>query len=69
MSRGLHAAGDAFDGEVADDLAAGRDLDDVAEELVHLGVGARDLRPAVARPMPAACSLRFVYWPPGISCR
>jgi hypothetical protein len=27
---------------------ARRDLDDVAEELVHLGIGAGDLRPAVA---------------------
>ena len=32
---------------VADHLRGGRDLDDVAEHAVHLGVGAGDLRPAL----------------------
>ena len=32
---------------VADDLRRGRHLDDVAEQLIHVGVRARDLRPPV----------------------
>ncbi len=44
---GLDAAREKKQRHVADDLAAGRDLHDVAEELVHLGVSARDFRPAM----------------------
>ena len=36
---------------------------------VDLGVGAGDLVPALAQAHASACSLRLVYWPPGISCR
>ena len=40
-------------------LLTGRHLDDVAEELVHVGVGARDFGPAMRRaPIAAACSLQ-----------
>jgi hypothetical protein len=47
-SAGLMPRAEEEQRHVADDLGAGRDLDDVAEELVHLGVGAGDFRPAVA---------------------
>ena len=63
-----HAMADQKHRHVTDDLAGGRDLDDVAEGHVDLGVGSRDLVPARARPMASACSFRLVYWPPGISC-
>ncbi len=55
---------------VADDLAARRHLDNVAEEFIDFGISARNFRPAVCGlPILAACSLRLVYWPPGISWR
>ncbi len=44
---GLDAAAEQEERHVADHLARGRDLHDVAEELVDLGIGARDLGPAV----------------------
>ena len=44
---GLDAARDEKHRHVADNFAARRDLHDVTEQLVHLGVSARDLRPAM----------------------
>ena len=45
---GFDATGDEEHAHVADDFRGRGDLDDVAEELVHLGIGAGDLPPAVA---------------------
>ena len=47
---GFDAARDEEHGHVTHDLAAGRDLDDVAEEFVDLGVGAGDFTPAACEP-------------------
>ena len=44
-----HVVIDQEDGHVADHFAGGRDLDDVAEGQVDLGVGARDFVPARAQ--------------------
>ena len=52
-SRRLDAAREEEHRHVADHLAARRDFHDVAEKLVHLGVGAGDFRPAMR---PGPCS-------------
>ncbi len=44
---------------VANDLGAGRDLDDIAEHLVHVGIGLGDLVPPVLQPQTARLGLEI----------
>src|SRR5439155_5421016 len=48
--RSLQVVRDEEERHVADHLARRRDLDDVAEELVHVGVGSQDLPPPRGEP-------------------
>ena len=49
MSFADEAVGDHEQGQVADGLAAGRDLDDVAQQLVRLGIRPADFLPAIGQ--------------------
>ena len=44
------ALGDHHQRHVADHFGGGRDFDDIAEHLVHVGIGLRHLVPAVFKP-------------------
>ena len=64
-----HSVADEEDRQVADNLARWSHLDDVAEGHIDVGVGRAISGHRAPRPIASACSRRFVYWPPGISCR
>ena len=64
----LHFIGEEKECHVANNLAGRRNFHDVAEQLIHFGVSFLHFAPAMAQTHEAACSRKFVNWPPGISC-